>query len=84
MELSVYWFINEFRTTQEKYITTNKSISTLFIGYQWYPDFSKIESGKLDLFIEQYNMGEVKLLILYESNQKKLNLNLNLSPDIFG
>jgi signal transduction histidine kinase len=49
-------------------------------------DFSKIESGKLDLFIEQYNIGEmlsqITDLILYESNQKKLNLNLNLSPDI--
>jgi hypothetical protein len=38
------------------------------------------------LFIEQYNIGEmlsqITDLILYESNQKKLNLNLNLSPEI--
>jgi signal transduction histidine kinase len=45
---------NEFRTTQEKYITTVNQ-SALFIDIiNDILDFSKIESGKLDLFIEQY------------------------------
>ncbi|MFV8353783.1 PAS domain S-box protein [Flavobacterium sp. XS2P14] len=73
--------------TQEKYITTvNQSALSLLDIINDILDFSKIESGKLDLFIEQYNIGEmlsqITDLILYESNQKKLNLNLNLLPDI--
>ncbi|MFV8334440.1 response regulator [Flavobacterium sp. GSP14] len=73
--------------TQEKYITTvNQSALSLLDIINDILDFSKIESGKLDLFIEQYNIGEmlsqITDLILYESNQKKLKLNLNLSPDV--
>nr|WP_309759535.1 PAS domain S-box protein [Flavobacterium sp.] len=73
--------------TQEKYITTvNQSALSLLDIINDILDFSKIESGKLDLFIEQYNIGEMLNqiidLILYESNQKKLKLNLNLSPDV--
>ena len=49
-------------------------------------DFSKIEAGKLDLFIEKYEIGEMLSqiidLILYESNQKRLNLKLNIASDI--
>ena len=73
--------------TQEKYITTvNQSALSLLDIINDILDFSKIESGKLDLFIEQYNIGEmlsqITDLILYESNQKKLNLNLTISPEI--
>jgi PAS domain S-box-containing protein len=73
--------------TQEKYITTvNQSALSLLDIINDILDFSKIESGKLDLFIEKYNIGEMLSqiidLILYESNQKKLKLNLNLSPEI--
>ena len=74
-------------TTQEKYITTvNQSALSLLDIINDILDFSKIEAGKLDLFIEKYDISEMLSqiidLILYESNQKKLNLKLNISPDI--
>lgn len=74
-------------TTQEKYITTvNQSALSLLDIINDILDFSKIEAGKLDLFIEKYNIGEMLNqiidLILYESDQKKLALNLNISPEM--
>lgn len=74
-------------TTQEKYITTvNQSALSLLDIINDILDFSKIEAGKLDLFIEKYNIGDMLNqiidLILYESNQKKLDLNLNISPEM--
>ncbi len=73
--------------TQEKYITTvNQSALSLLDIINDILDFSKIEAGKLDLFIEKNNIGDMLNqiidLILYESNQKKLNLNLTISPEI--
>lgn len=73
--------------TQEKYITTvNQSAHSLLDIINDILDFSKIEAGKLDLFIEKYDIKEMLSqiidLILYESNQKKLSLKLNIASDI--
>ncbi len=73
--------------TQEKYITTvNQSAHSLLDIINDILDFSKIEAGKLDLFIEKYDVGEmlgqIIDLILYESNLKKLRLELNIAPDV--
>ncbi|PIF62413.1 PAS domain S-box-containing protein [Flavobacterium sp. 11] len=73
--------------TQGKYITTvNQSAHSLLDIINDILDFSKIEAGKLDLFIEKYDIGEmlgqIIDLILYESNQKRLNLKLNIASDI--
>jgi PAS domain S-box-containing protein len=73
--------------TQEKYmITVNQSAHSLLDIVNDILDFSKIEAGKLDLYIEQYDAKEILSqvidLILYESNQKKLALELNIAPEI--
>lgn len=72
---------------QEKYMTTiNQSAHSLLDIINDILDFSKIEAGKLDLFIEKQNINELLTqvidLILYESNQKKLILELNIAPDV--
>ncbi|MFV8443243.1 PAS domain S-box protein [Flavobacterium sp. LB2P44] len=74
-------------TTQEKYMTTiSQSAHSLLDIINDILDFSKIEAGKLDLYIEKYDIHEMLKqvidLILYESNQKKLNLELNIASDI--
>ncbi|MFV5684374.1 PAS domain S-box protein [Flavobacterium sp. GB2R13] len=73
--------------TQEKYMTTvNQSAHSLLEIINDILDFSKIEAGKLDLFIEKHDVKEILSqiidLILYESNQKKLGLELNILPDV--
>lgn len=73
--------------TPQKYMTTiSQSAHSLLDIINDILDFSKIEAGKLDLFIEKYEIGEMLSqiidLILYESNQKKLNLKLNIASDI--
>lgn len=73
--------------TQEKYMTTiSQSAHSLLDIINDILDFSKIEAGKLDLFIEKYDINEMLSqvidLILYESNQKKLKLELNITPDM--
>lgn len=49
-------------------------------------DFSKIESGKLELFIDRYNVYEVinqiVNIILYQAQQKKLELLLNVEQGL--
>jgi PAS domain S-box-containing protein len=66
--------------------TVNQSAHTLLEIVNDILDFSKIEAGKLDLFIEKHNVRELLKeiidLILYESNQKKLYLELNINPDV--
>ncbi|MGO4904295.1 PAS domain S-box protein [Flavobacterium sp. W20_MBD1_R3] len=74
-------------STQEKYINTVKqSAYSLLDIVNDILDFSKIEAGKLDLHIEKYNVKEVLDqiidLILFESNQKRLRLDLNISKEI--
>ena len=49
-------------------------------------DFSKIESGKLTLDVKKYSLktilNQVVTLIKYESNLKKLELNLEIDKEI--
>lgn len=72
---------------QEKYmITINQSAHSLLEIINDILDFSKIEAGKLELFIDLYDikkvLSQVFDLIVYESNLKKLQLELNIAPDV--
>jgi len=72
---------------QEKYMTTiNQSAHSLLEIINDILDFSKIEAGKLELFIDLYDikkvLGQVFDLIVYGSNQKNLELELNIDPDV--
>jgi PAS domain S-box-containing protein len=72
---------------QEKYMTTiNQSAHSLLEIINDILDFSKIEAGKLELFIDLYDikkvLGQVFDLIVYESNQKNLQLELNVDQDV--
>lgn len=73
--------------TQEKYMTTiNQSANSLLDIINDILDFSKIEAGKLELYIEKNEIREILAqitdLIVYESNQKKLDLELNIASDV--
>ncbi|RDI56162.1 PAS domain S-box protein [Flavobacterium glaciei] len=73
--------------TQAKYMTTiSQSAHSLLDIINDILDFSKIEAGKLDLYIEKQDINEMLSqvidLILYESNQKNLKLELNIAPDM--
>ncbi|TDW48897.1 PAS domain S-box-containing protein [Flavobacterium sp. 270] len=77
----------ELEEIQEKYMTTiNQSAHSLLEIINDILDFSKIEAGKLELFIDLYDikkvLGQVFDLIVYESNQKNLQLELNVDPDV--
>nr|WP_315223750.1 response regulator [uncultured Flavobacterium sp.] len=72
---------------QEKYMTTiNQSAHSLLEIINDILDFSKIEAGKLDLFIDLYDvqkvLGQIFDLIIYESNQKNLQLELQIDTDV--
>lgn len=72
---------------QEKHmITVNQSALSLLEIINDILDFSKIEAGKLDLHIEKHDIKEILSqindLIIYESNRKKLRLELNIAPDV--
>lgn len=73
--------------TQSKYMKTiSQSAHSLLDIINDILDFSKIEAGKLELYIEKCNINEllhqVIDLILFESNQKKLILELNIAADL--
>jgi PAS domain S-box-containing protein len=77
----------ELGEIQEKYMTTvNQSAHSLLEIINDILDFSKIEAGKLELFIDLYDvkkvLGQVFDLIVYESNQKELRLELNIGADV--
>ncbi|MBC5836811.1 PAS domain S-box protein [Flavobacterium muglaense] len=77
----------ELGEAQQKHmITVNQSAHSLLGIVNDILDFSKIEAGKLELHIEKYEikaiMSQIIDLILYEANQKKLNLELNIAADI--
>jgi len=72
---------------QEKYMTTiNQSAHSLLEIINDILDFSKIEAGKLELFIDLYDiqkiLGQIFDLIIFESNQKNLELELNVDPNV--
>lgn len=72
---------------QEKHmITVNQSAHSLLGIINDILDFSKIEAGKLDLLIEKHPirdiLNQIIDLIHFESNQKKLQLDLIISPEI--
>ena len=72
---------------QEKYMTTiNQSAHSLLEIINDILDFSKIEAGKLELYIDLYDLqkilGQIFDLIIYESNQKSLLLELNVDPNV--
>jgi PAS domain S-box-containing protein len=72
---------------QQKHMNTvNQSAHTLLEIINDILDFSKIEAGKLDLYIEKHHvrelLKEITDLILYEANQKNLDLELNIQSDI--
>lgn len=72
---------------QEKHmLTVNQSALSLLDIITDVLDFSKIEAGKLDLLIEKHDIKEIlnqiKDLIIYESNRKKLSLELNIAADV--
>lgn len=74
-------------TTQGKYMKTiSQSAHSLLDIINDILDFSKIEAGKLELYIEKCNiiemLDQVTDLILFESNQKKLELKLEIADDI--
>ena len=74
---------------QEKHmITVNQSAHSLLDIINDVLDFSKIEAGKLDLHIEKHDIKEllsqIHDLIVYESNRKKLLLELNIAPNVPG
>ena len=72
---------------QEKHmITVNQSALSLLDIITDILDFSKIEAGKLDLNIDKQDIKEllnqIKDLIIYESNRKKLSLELKITADV--
>ncbi|GEP52474.1 hypothetical protein FNO01nite_31460 [Flavobacterium noncentrifugens] len=72
---------------QKQYMNTvNQSAKLLMEVISNILDFSKIESGKLELNIEKHNLtdlaSQVIGLVAYESNAKKINLILNISPEL--
>ena len=77
----------ELGKTQQKHMfTVNQSAHSLLGIVNDILDFSKIEAGKLNLLIEKQEVKEVMDqiidLILYESNQKNLQLELIIAPDV--
>ncbi|MFN8273994.1 MAG: PAS domain S-box protein [Flavobacteriaceae bacterium] len=72
---------------QKQYMNTiNQSANLLMEVISNILDFSKIESGKLELNIEKYNLIElahqVVGLVQHESNNKKLELYLNIDHEV--
>jgi PAS domain S-box-containing protein len=73
--------------TQQQYLSiVNQSANVLLSIINDILDFSKIEAGKLELDIEKYDLYEmlaqVTSIINYQIQSKKLELLLNLSPDL--
>jgi len=77
----------KFDKDQLEYLkTVNESANTLMEIINNILDFSKIESGKLEISFEEIDVYELSNQIInlfkYEANHKKLDLILNISPDV--
>lgn len=77
----------DLEKTQEKHMkTVNQSAYSLLDIVNNILDFSKIEAGQLELFIEKCEIKQISNQIIdmisYESNQKKLHLELLITPDV--
>ncbi|MFV5695219.1 PAS domain S-box protein [Flavobacterium sp. LB3P122] len=78
---------SELKKNQAEYMTTiNESATLLMEIVNDVLDFSKIESGKLELNIEEINLftltNQVIDLFKYQANQKKIDLALNINENV--
>jgi PAS domain S-box-containing protein len=78
---------SELGDIQKKYMNTiNQSANSLMEVINNILDFSKIEAGKIDLAIEKHNVNEIANqvidLVKYESNQKNIDLKLNIEKSV--
>lgn len=77
----------ELEAIQKNYMSTiNESAHSLMAIINDILDFSKIESGKLELYVKKYDLSElihqVIELVKYDSNIKKIDLQLIISSDV--
>lgn len=77
----------DLNVNQKQYLNyINDSANSLLSIINDILDFSKIESGKLDLSIEKTNINElakqVSNVILYQTENKKIELLINLDQDL--
>jgi PAS domain S-box-containing protein len=77
----------ELGEIQKKHMSTvNQSAHSLLDVINDILDFSKIEAGKLDLYIEKQEVKQIinqsVELILYASNQKNIELEINIGSDV--
>jgi PAS domain S-box-containing protein len=76
-----------FDKDQLEYLNTvNESANTLMDIINNILDFSKIEAGKLELDFEEINLHELSHQIInlfkYEANYKKIDLIINIDPNV--
>lgn len=77
----------ELEAIQKNYMSTiNESAHSLMAIINDILDFSKIESGKLELYVKKYDLSEliqqVIELVKFDSNIKKIDLDLIISKDV--
>jgi PAS domain S-box-containing protein len=77
----------KLETIQKNYMSTiNESAHSLMAIINDILDFSKIESGKLELYVKKYDLSElvnqVIELVKYDSNIKKIDLQLIISKEV--
>ncbi|MFV8376634.1 PAS domain S-box protein [Flavobacterium sp. LB1P71] len=78
---------SDLKKNQAEYMTTiNESATSLMEIVNDVLDFSKIESGKLELDIEEINLfkltNQVINLFKYQANQKKIDLTLHIDENV--
>jgi PAS domain S-box-containing protein len=78
---------SDLKKNQAEYMTTvNESATSLMDIVNDVLDFSKIESGKLELDIEEINLfkltNQVIDLFKYQANQKKIDLTLHIDENV--
>jgi PAS domain S-box-containing protein len=78
---------SDLKKNQAEYMTTiNESATSLMEIVNDVLDFSKIESGKLELDIEEINLFKVTNQVIdlfkYQANQKKIDLTLHIEENV--